>query len=746
MNVHKVSTEIGGIELSIEIGKLATQADGAAYVRYGETVVLVTACGAKEPREGMHFFPLTCDHRDNFYAAGKIPGGFFKREGRPSEREVLNSRMIDRPIRPLFPEGYRNETQVIALVLSADPDTDPSTLSIIGASTALYLSTLPFTQPIAAVRVGLIDGSYIINPSYSELEESRMNLVVAGTAEGVTMVEAGANEVSEEVMIEAVAFGHDAVKQIVGLEQQLYEIIQPEKMQFEGPAKDAEIEKKVESAIREELEDALNTQKYDKLTSYAKVDNAKAKVLDSFGEAEEETLQLAGRAFNELKEKIFRDQILYENIRPDRRATDEIRNIWIEGSILPRTHGSAIFTRGETQALVTATLGTADDAQRMDRLEGESFKRFLMHYNFPPFSVGEVKRLMGTSRREVGHGNLAERALLPMIPSEDEFPYTIRVVSDILESNGSSSMATVCGATLALMEAGVPIKRPVAGVAMGLVSENDKYAILSDIAGAEDHYGDMDFKVAGTREGITALQMDIKITNVSFEIMSKAMEQAKRGRMHILDKMEEAIPTHREDISPYAPRIYTIQIPVDKIRDVIGPGGKMIRSIVERTGVKIDVNDDGKINIASSDGPSAESAIQIIKELTAEAEIGKTYLGKVVRLVDFGAFVEIFPGTDGLLHISEVAEHRIRDIHDELKEGDQLQVKVIAVEGNKVKLSRRALLREQRGEPAETPSAGGGGRDRGRSRRTRPWSAWWRRRSGTEAETLSDSAFPNFSA
>ena len=736
MNVHKVSTEIGGIELSIEIGKLATQADGAAYIRYGETVVLVTACGAKEPREGMAFFPLTCDHRDNFYAAGKIPGGFFKREGRPSEREVLNSRLIDRPIRPLFPEGYRHETQVIALVLSADPDTDPSTLSIIGASTALYLSTLPFTEPIAAVRVGLVDGSYIINPSYTELEKSRLNLVVAGTASGVTMVEAGANEVSEEVMIEAIAFGHDAVKQIVGLEQQLYEIIKPEKMQFEGAAKDAEIEKKVEGMIREELEDALNTQEYDKLTSYAKVDNAKAKVLASFEEAQEETLELAGRAFSELKEKIFRDQILYKNTRPDRRATDEIRNIWIEGSVLPRTHGSAIFTRGETQALVTATLGTADDAQRMDRLEGESFKRFLMHYNFPPFSVGEVRRLMGTSRREVGHGNLAERALLPMIPSEDDFPYTIRVVSDILESNGSSSMATVCGASLALMEAGVPIKRAVAGVAMGLVSENDKYAILSDIAGAEDHYGDMDFKVAGTREGITALQMDIKITNVSFEIMSKAMEQAKRGRMHILDKMEEAIPTHREDISPYAPRIYTIQIPVDKIRDVIGPGGKMIRSIVERTGVKVDVNDDGKINIASNDGPSAESAIQIIKELTAEAEIGKTYLGKVVRLVDFGAFVEIFPGTDGLLHISEVAEHRIRDIHDELKEGDQLQVKVIAVEGNKVKLSRRALLREQRGEPAETPSASGGWSRSGRSRRTRPRSSWWRRRSGTETEEI----------
>ncbi len=713
MNVHKVSMEIGGRELSIEVGKLATQADGSAYITYGETVVLVSACGAKEPREGMDFFPLTCDHRENFYAAGKIPGGFFKREGKPSDREVLNSRMIDRPIRPLFPDGYRNETQIIALVLSADPDTDPSTLSIIGASTALYLSTLPFTQPIAAVRVGLVDGSYIVNPSYTEMEESRLNLVVAGTAEGVTMVEAGAEEVSEEVMIEAIAFGHDAVKQVIGLEQQLYDIFQPQKTQFEGPAKDAETEKKVESLIREELEDALNTQKYDKLTSYAKVDNAKEKVLASFEEAEEETLKVAGRAFKALKEKIFRDQILYENIRPDRRATDEIRPIWIEGSLLPRTHGSVIFTRGETQALVTATLGTADDAQRMDRLEGESFKRFLLHYNFPPFSVGEVRRLMGTSRREVGHGTLAERALLPMMPSEDDFPYTIRVVSDILESNGSSSMATVCGAALALMEAGVPIKRPVAGVAMGLVSEGAKYAVLSDIAGAEDHYGDMDFKVAGTREGITALQMDIKITNVTVEIMSKAMEQAKAGRMHILDKMQEAIPAVKDDISPHAPRIHTIQIPVDKIRDVIGPGGKMIRSIVERTGVKIDVNDDGRVNIASSDGPSAEQAIQIIKDLTAEAEIGKTYLGKVVRLVDFGAFVEIFPGTDGLLHISEVAEHRIRDIHDELKEGDQLQVKVIAVEGNKVKLSRRALLREQRGEPAEIPSGGGGGRDRG---------------------------------
>ena len=724
MNVHKVSRMIGNQELSIEVGKLATQADGAATIRYGDTVLLVTACGAKEANEHAKFFPLTCDHRENFYAAGKIPGGFFKREGRPSEREVLNSRLIDRPIRPLFPDGYRNETQIIALVLSADKVNDPSTLSIIGASTALYLSVLPFTQPIAAVRVGLIDGTYTVSPTYAELEESRLNLVVAGTEGGVTMVEAAANEVSEEVMIEAISVGHDAVKQIIEMEKELYDKIRPEKLQFDLPAPDEEIARRVESLIREELEDALNTEKYDKLTSYTKIDNAKTKVLDSFEEAEEETLAQAKSAFSELKERIFRDQILHENTRPDRRATDEIRPIWIEEGILPRTHGSAIFTRGETQALVTVTLGTSDDAQRMDRLEGESFKRFLMHYNFPPFSVGEVRRLMGTSRREVGHGNLAERAILPMVPDEQDFPYTIRVVSDILESNGSSSMATVCGASLALMAAGVPIKRAVAGVAMGLVSEGDKYAVLSDIAGAEDHYGDMDFKVAGTRDGITALQMDIKITNVTFEIMSKAMEQAKHGRMHILDKMDETIPTHKEDISPYAPRIHTIKIPVDKIRDVIGPGGKMIRSIVEQTGVKIDVNDDGTVNVASSDGESAKKAIQIIEDLTATPEVGNTYLGKVVRIVDFGAFVEIFQGTDGLLHISEIAEHRIRTVRDELKEGDQVMVKVIGIEGNKVRLSRRAILRDQKEKAGSgagaTPGGsrgdegGGGGRPRRR--------------------------------
>ena len=710
MNVHKVSTTIGGREFSIEIGKLATQADGAAFVRYGDTIVLVTACGAREARAGADFFPLTCDHRDNFYAAGKIPGGFFKREGKPGEREVLYSRMIDRPIRPLFPDGYRNETQVIAMVLSADQDNDPSILSITGASTALYTSPLPFTQPIAAIRVGLIDGEYVINPTYPQLEESRLNLLVAGTEDGVTMVEAGATEISEEEMVRALEVAHDAIREIIELQKELYDIIRPEKFQHDPPPSDPEIDRKVEESIRTELEDALNTQKYDKLTSYAKIDNARAKVIESLGEdASEETVKLAKRSFNALKEKIFRDQILHDNTRPDRRATDEIRPIWIEEGLLPRAHGSAVFTRGETQALVTTTLGTGDEAQRLDRLEGESFKHFMLHYNFPPFSVGEVRRMGFTSRREVGHGNLAERSILPMMPGEEDFPYTVRVVSEILESNGSSSMATVCGGSLALMSAGVPIKRPVAGVAMGLVSESGKYAILSDIAGAEDHYGDMDFKVAGTREGITALQMDIKITNVSFEIMAKAMEQAKRGRMHILDKMEEAIPAVREEMSEFAPRIYTIEIPTDKIRDVIGPGGKMIRSIVEQTGVKIDVNDDGRVNIASNDGPSAQKAIEIVQNLTAVPEVGKTYLGKVVRIADFGAFVEIFPGTDGLLHISEIAEQRIREVRDELNEDDQIMVKVIALDGNRIKLSRKAVLREQRGESPEE--------DNGRERR-----------------------------
>lgn len=696
MKVHKVSATIGGRELSIEMGKLAKQADGAAVVRFGDTMVLVTAVSSKTEREGLDFFPLTVDYRENFYAAGKIPGGFFKREGKPSEREILNSRLIDRPIRPLFPDGYRCETQVIALVLSADGENDPGAHALVGASTALFVSDVPFHTPIAAVRVGLIEGRFVINPTYSEMKDSRLSLTVAGAEDGIMMVECGATEVSEEVMVEALEAGHQAIKEIIALQRQLAALVQPKKRDVKAPELDQTVFKKVEGAIRAELEDALDTKKYGKLESYARIDALKKKAVELFPDADAAVLKTVKQSFDGLKERIFRDQILYKRQRPDHRQFDEIRPIWIETGMLPRTHGSAVFTRGETQALVTATLGTGEDVQRLDWLEGEFEKRFMMHYNFPPFSVGETSPLRGPGRREVGHGALAERALLTVVPEEDTFPYTIRLVSDILESNGSSSMATVCGGSLALMDAGVPVKAAVAGVAMGLVKEGDTYAVLSDIAGAEDHYGDMDFKVAGTADGITALQMDIKIGGVTSKIMAEALAQAKRGRLHILAKMLEALPASRAELSPYAPRIYSMKIPTDKIRDVIGPGGKMIRSIIDQTGVKIDVNDDGRVNIASSDGPSASKAIEIISGLTASPEIGKTYLGKVVRLADFGAFVEIFPGTDGLLHISEIAEHRIRQVRDELREGDQVMVKVIGIEGNKIKLSRRAVLKDQK--------------------------------------------------
>jgi len=696
MNVQKVSAMIGERELSIEIGKLAKQAHGSALVRYGDTVVLVTACAADKPREGIDFFPLTVDYRENFYAAGKIPGGFFKREGKPSEREVLNSRMIDRPVRPLFDDGFKNETQVIALVLSAEPEIDPGMHAIVGASTALYVSNIPFNKPVAAVRVGLIDGRYVINPTYSELKNSRLNLAVAGMEDGIVMVECGSQEVSEEIMVEALNIGHEAIKQIIGMQKELFSRLKPVKKIATPPATDKALATEIEKFIRVELEDALDTKKHPKIESYSRIDAAKEKVAQKYPDADDDKLALIKRIFDDLKERIFRDQILNKRERPDKRRFDEIRPIWIETGMLPRTHGSAVFTRGETQALVTATLGTSDDEQRMDLLEGEAHKRFLLHYNFPPFSVGETGRMTGPGRREVGHGALAERALTAVLPSAESWPYTIRVVSDILESNGSSSMASVCGGTLAMMDAGIPISAPVAGVAMGLVKEGDKYAVLSDIAGAEDHYGDMDFKVAGTRVGITALQMDIKIPGVTSSIMAEALEQAKQGRMHILGIMEDALGQHRDEISQFAPRIYTLKIPTDKIRDVIGPGGKMIRSIIEQTGVKIDVSDDGRVNIASSDGPSANKAIAIIQGLTATPEVGKIYLGKVVRIADFGAFVEIFPGTDGLLHISEIAEQRIRQVRDELNEGDQVMVKVVGIEGNKIKLSRKAVLREKK--------------------------------------------------
>jgi polyribonucleotide nucleotidyltransferase len=692
--IHTVEVDLGGRKISLETGRMAKQANGSVVVRSGDAAVLVTACMSEEPKPGAGFFPLTVDYREYTYAAGKIPGGFIKREGRPSEKEVLTSRLIDRPIRPLFPEGFVHETQIIAMVLSADPEQDPNSLAIAGAAAALAISDLPFPYVLGGVRVGLKDGEYIANPTYTEGRESKLNIVVAGTEDGIVMVEAGAQEVSEEEVLGAIEFGHACCKKIAGAIRELVKLAGKPKFEFTPPALDQAIYDQVAKQARQELTDALNTQKYPKLESYHRVAALRKRIVE---EQPEENREQAGKCYDALKERIFRDEMLDKRRRPDGRAMDEIRNITIETGVLPRVHGSALFTRGETQALVTITLGTKEDEQRIELLEpGEATKRFMLHYNFPPFSVGEVGFMRGPGRREIGHGALAERSLRALIPDETVFPYTMRVVSDILESNGSSSQATVCGASLALMDAGVPLKAHVSGIAMGLVKEGERYAILTDIAGAEDHYGDMDFKVAGTRQGITGLQMDIKVTNVTTVLMKEALEQARRGRLFILDKMYEAVAQPKTNISQYAPRIYTMNIPQDKIRDVIGPGGKVIRGIIEQTGVKIDVDDDGTIHVASADEASANKAMQIISDITAVAEVGKIYLGKVVRLVDFGAFVEIFPGTDGLLHISEIAENRIREVRDELKEGDQILVKVLALEGNKIKLSRKAVLREQR--------------------------------------------------
>ena len=694
--IEKTSTLIGGKEITIETGRIARQADGAVQVSYGDTVVLVSACSRRQPRDNVDFFPLTVDYRENYYAAGRIPGGFFKREGKPSEKEVLTSRLIDRPIRPLFPSGYRCDTQIIALVLSADGENDPDIHGITGASAALMVSDIPFETPIAAVRVGLVGGGLVINPSSRDLKESQLNLIVAGSEEGIVMVEAGAREVSEATMVEALAFGHEHIKQIVPLQRELAARLDVRKRPLDSRPVDEKLFSQISGKVSADLRDALDTTKHGKRGSYEQVDKVKEALLNGYPEESADLRSDAAAIFDRIKEQIFRDDILERKRRPDGREFDAVRPITCEVGLLPRTHGSALFTRGETQALVTATLGTSDDIQKIDIMEGESSKRFLLHYNFPPFSVGETGFMRGPGRREVGHGALAERSILPVVPSEEKFPYTIRIVSDILESNGSSSMASVCGGILALMDAGVPIKAPVAGIAMGLVKEGERYAVLTDIAGAEDHYGDMDFKVTGTRSGITALQMDIKIGGLTMEIMSEALQQALRGRLFVLDRMLDTISAHRSNTSKYAPKIYSLRIKREKIRDVIGPGGKVIRGITEQTGVKIDVGDDGKVNIAALDEASARKAIQIIKDITAEAEMGKIYLGKVVRLVDFGAFVEIFPGTDGLLHISEIAEHRIRQVRDELKEGDQLLVKVIGIDGQKIKLSRKAVLREQR--------------------------------------------------
>ena len=706
-----VELEIAGRTLRLETGHLAKQADGAVLATYGDTYVLATAVASQAAKKDTDFLPLTVDYQEKAYAAGKIPGGFFRREGQPSEREKLASRLIDRPIRPLFPEGWYYETQVIATVISADQSGTADVIGIIASSAALAISNIPFNGPVGAVRVGRLKGEFVINPVLSALDECDLSLVVAGTADAVMMVEGGAAGLPESVMIAAIERAHVEIKKIVETIRKLVAVSgKPKRVAVTeqiDPALAATVETLTAAKVREAIFIPNKTARQERL------DAILAEAVEALRKADDPDRQRHVKlVFHNLEYTEVRKMILEHGKRADGRGPADIRPITCEVGILPRAHGSALFTRGETQALAVVTLGTSDDEQKIDALEGEYYRNFMLHYNFPPFSVGEARQLRSPGRREIGHGALAERALKPVLPSKQEFPYTLRLVSDILESNGSSSMATICGASLSLMDAGVPLKAPVAGVAMGLVKEGDQYAILTDIAGAEDHYGDMDFKVAGTKDGITALQMDIKVAGITSQIMREALAQAQRGRLFILGKMDEVITEGRVKVSAYAPRIYTLQIPVDKIRDVIGPGGKMIRSIIEQTGVKIDVEDSGKVNVASNDEVSANKALQIIRDLTASAEVGKTYLGKVSRLADFGAFVEILPGLDGLLHISEVAEHRIKDVRDELKEGDQVLVKVLAVEGNRIKLSRKAILKEQRAKmggapPPETDESAG---------------------------------------
>jgi polyribonucleotide nucleotidyltransferase len=695
VNLQRREIQVGSRTLSLETGKLAKQAHGSVIVRSGDTMVLVAASRAPNPRD-VDFLPLTVDYREYAYASGRIPGGFFKREGKAAEKEVLTSRLIDRPIRPLFPSGWRYETQIIALLLSADTENDADVLAITGASAALAISEMPFEKTVAAVRVGLVDKEYVINPTYAERKQSTLDLVVAGTRDGIVMVEAGAKEVSEAQVVGALEAAHAAIKKIVAGIEELRAAAGKKKIVVEAKTIAPEFYRQVEKKALGSLTDAMRIKQ--KLESYGQVDAVLDDLLASLPEDDAQQKKDAEHIFHELQEKAMRDEALERGVRLDGRKFDEIRPIWTETGILPRVHGSVVFTRGETQALVSCTLGTADDQQKIEHVTGEQYRRFMLHYNFPPFSVGETGPQRGPGRREIGHGALAERALAPVVPAEEKFAYTIRLVSDILESNGSSSMASVCGGSMAMMDAGVPISAAVAGIAMGLIMDEKtgKYAVLSDIAGAEDHYGDMDFKVAGTAHGITALQMDIKVTGITSEIMAKALEQARAGRMHILGEMAKTLPTTRGNMSMFAPRIITIKIPVDKIRDVIGPGGKMIRSIIERTGVKIDVEDNGQVNVASADGESAAKAIGIIQELTATPELNKTYMGKVQRITDFGAFVEIMAGTDGLLHVSEIANHRVKDVRDELKEGQQILVKVINIDPTgKIRLSRKALLQEE---------------------------------------------------
>jgi polyribonucleotide nucleotidyltransferase len=691
----KVEAEIGGRVLSIESGKVARQANGSVWITYGETVVLVTATAAKDSKSDMGFLPLTIEYQERLYSVGRIPGSFFRREiGRPTEKETLTCRIIDRPLRPLFADGWMTETQVIATVLSADQKNDPDILAMIGASAALTISDIPFLGPIAGVKVGYIDGQYVVNPTKEQLQLSSMEIVVAGTRDAVVMVEGGADNLSEEVVMEGIFYGHQQLQILLDIQEELQAALGKTKRSVEKPEIDEALAKKVEEVATTEMVEVITT--VDKMERGQRYDELKAKVVAELENEKEDCGDEVKDLLGDLKKKMMRQKIVVDKARIDGRAFNEVRPITCEVGCLPRTHGSALFTRGETQAIVTATLGSEGDEQRIETLSGMEFKQFMLHYNFPPFCVGEVRFMRGPSRRDIGHGALAERGISAVLPSTEKFPYTMRVVSDVLESNGSSSMATVCGASLALMDGGVPIKKPVSGIAMGLIHENDEVVILSDILGDEDHLGDMDFKVVGTSDGITSLQMDIKISGVTREIMSKALGQAKEGRLHILEKMHEAIAEPRADIAPHAPKFFTVKINPDKIRDIIGPGGKIIKGLSTEFDAKIEVDDDGNVKVFTPSGDVAKQLMERIEDITQEAKVGKIYDGVVKTIKDFGAFVEILPGTDGLVHISELADKRVNKVTDILKEGDEVRVKVLEIDSRgKIRLSRKAALAEE---------------------------------------------------
>jgi polyribonucleotide nucleotidyltransferase len=698
--VHVVDIELAGRTLRLETGRMAKQADGSVLATYGDTVVLATAVASKTVKPGIDFLPLTVDYQEKAYAAGKIPGGYFKREGRPSEKEVLTSRLIDRPMRPLFPEGYYYETQVIASVLSADQTGSSDVIAMIAASAALDVSDIPFGGPVAAVKIGRIGGQFIINPDMGALESCEVNLVVAGTADAVMMVEGGASELPESTMIEAIETAHAEIKRIVAKIVELRSAAGRQKRPVKAEEFDPALMEQVRGLVADPIRQAILIP--NKTARQERMDEILDEAVEKLKTDDPNRERHVKLIFHSLEYSEVRNMILERGVRADGRGPSDIRPITIEVGVLPRTHGSALFTRGETQSLAVVTLGTTEDEQRIDALEGEYYRTFMLHYNFPPFSVGEARPLRSPGRREVGHGALAERALKSVIPSKENFPYTLRLVSDILESNGSSSMATVCGGTLALMDAGVPIKQPVAGIAMGLIKEGDRVMVLSDILGLEDHLGDMDFKVTGTRTGVTALQMDIKIGGIPPAVMRQALEQARDGRLYILDRMAAALAAPRQKLSPFAPRIFTMKIKQDKIRDVIGPGGKMIRSIIAECGVKINVEDSGDISIAAVDEASAQKAKDMINRLTEEVEVGKIYLGTVRKIMDFGAFVEILPGTDGLVHISQLAHHRVKSVSDEVAEGDKIMVKVLEIDKQgKIRLSRKEAM------PAPTAPAAG---------------------------------------